>query len=151
MLPDDQKQPHLARVMKIVPEPTSSSSYSAVAAPHPSDAPSTSAPVATSAAQGKTADSSSDEGRKEEFGYEDEDESEEEGRKEEDDGWEVPKKFVGGSNASSFASAAATSRGQSCESIRKFFRTPLTDAGYPRHFCSTFGPYAQPILSLDRL
>lgn len=112
MLPDDQKQPHLARVMKIVPEPTSSTSYSAVAAPHPSDDPSTSAPVA-SPAQGKT-DSSSEEGRKEEFGCEDEDESEEEGRKEEDDGWEVPKKFVGGSNASSFASAAASSRGESC-------------------------------------
>jgi len=97
--------------MKIVPEPTSSSSYSAVAAPHPSDDLSTSAPAPTTA-QGKT-DSSSDEGRKEEFGYEDEDESEEEGRKEEDDGWEVPKKFVGGSNASSFASAAASSRGES--------------------------------------
>jgi hypothetical protein len=80
MLPDDQKQPQLARVMKIVPE-----------------APSQPAPIASSQEeQLETGISTSD----------DDDQDDED----EDDGWEMPKKFVGGSSANgSFASVAASS------------------------------------------
>ena len=93
MLPEDQKQPQIARVMKIIPEQSTSSS--SVPTPPAQPEPAT----ATQAAN-------------EDFGYEDEDAELDES--EEDDGWEVPKKFVGSNNANggSFAAIASNSRGK---------------------------------------
>jgi hypothetical protein len=96
MLPEDQKQPQIARVMKIVPE----QSTSTPSAPTPASAPAQEEPAAATQAAN------------EDFGYEDEDAELDES--EEDDGWEVPKKFVGSGNANggSFAAIAGSSRGE---------------------------------------
>jgi hypothetical protein len=96
MLPEDQKQPQIARVMKIVPE----QSTPTPSAPTPASAPAQEEPAAATQAAN------------EDFGYEDEDAELDES--EEDDGWEVPKKFVGSGNANggSFAAIAGSSRGE---------------------------------------
>lgn len=128
MLPEDQKQPQIARVMKIVPEQAAASSSNSAHAAQPEPAP---------AAQAVNED----------FGYEDEDAELDES--EEDDGWEMPKKFVGSnnSNGGSFA-AVANSRGESGCSRREGCAVRLIWSLRP---ISPLGSFAQQVLLVDQL